>query len=100
MKEIVGKLLQPLIDSLLAIRQWLGERLLPLADWILSVMASIPLGVVRILFLGLLAGLAVWVWSLGPQLPGSGETRFKVLRDLRLFAVLLLALQAIPYLIF
>jgi hypothetical protein len=80
---------------------WLAELLKPLAEWIFVLVMSVPLGVVRLIFLGILAALALWAISLPPQRPEPVEGRKpSLLSDLRLFAVGLLLLQSIFYLIF
>lgn len=81
-------------------KEFIGSRLAPVGDSLLGMMTSIPLGVVRMAFIAILAALAVWAVSLGPQLPEGEAERFGFHKDLRLFAVVLLALQAIPYLLF
>lgn len=80
---------------------WLSELLKPLADWMFVLVMSVPLGVVRLIFLGILVALAVWALTLPPQRPEPVEgKRSSWLSDLRLFAIGLLFLQSIFYLIF
>ena len=104
MKVLFGSKLLQLVDWLLAqvyaVKVWIGSKLLPLSDWMLARVELVPLSLVRMMFIGLLAALALWSLSLRPQLPGKDDREFVFLRDLRMFAILLLALQAIPYLIF
>ena len=82
-------------------RDWLAQQLKPLADWLLALVLKVPLPAVRLIFLGLLAALAVWALTLPPQRPeGEAGKNSTILSDLRLFAVGLLLLQSIFYLIF
>ena len=80
---------------------WLAELLKPLAEWIFVLVMSVPLGVVRLIFLGILAALALWVLTLPSQSPEPVEGKKpSLLSDLRVFAIGLLLLQSIFYLIF
>ncbi|HUU27491.1 MAG TPA: hypothetical protein VM123_06735 [archaeon] len=82
-------------------KEWLAEFLKPFADQMLSLVLSVPLPMVRWFFLGLLAILALWVISLPAQQPETKPEGLRaVFTDLRLFAVGLLLLQSIFYLIF
>lgn len=82
-------------------RDWLAELLKPLAEWLFVLVMSVPLSVVRLIFLGILAALAIWALTLPPQRPEPVEgKKDSWLSDLRFFAVGLLFLQSIFYLIF
>jgi len=82
-------------------KEKLAEFLTPLADWLFSLILSVPLILVRIIFIGILAGLALWVFTLPAQQPRMDEKAKKsIFSDLRLFAFGVLALQTIFYLIF
>ena len=87
-----------------SIESFLVSLLRPFAGWLLDVMLLVPLGAVRLLFLGVLAALALWALSLPPQLPDSVEgepkKKPKIWDDLRYCAVGLLLFQSIFYLIF
>ena len=80
---------------------WLAELLKPLAELLYILVMSVPLGVVRLIFLGILAVLAIWALTLPPQCPEPVEgKKVSWLSDLRFFAVGLLLLQSICYLVF
>ena len=82
-------------------KQWIGEILAPFSDMIYTLVMSIPLGAVRVLVFGILAALAVWVLMLPPQFPEStvrGKRTF--IKDLRLYALAVIVLQALLYIIF
>jgi len=82
-------------------RDWLAELLKPFAELMFALVMSVPLSMVRLIFLGILAALAVWAITLPAQRPEPVEGRKQsLLSDLRLFAVGLLLLQSIFYLIF
>ena len=79
------------------IQQWIAGILIPIGDRLFSLAMSVPMGVVRILFLFILAVLAIWVLSMPAQY--SDEKR-KIWTDLRLLALVVLVLQAMFYIIF
>lgn len=72
--------------------------LVPAGTFVLSVIAAIPIWAVRMVFIGLFAVVSFWVFRLPPQVPESGKTG--PMKDLRYFAVLVLALQALCYIVF
>jgi hypothetical protein len=76
-------------------RAFIGSLLAPLADVVFTVMHAIPLGAVRAFVFMILAVTALWVLSLPPQ-RSDGSTR----SDLRFFALFVLGLQAVIYMIF
>ncbi|HLA40004.1 MAG TPA: hypothetical protein VJ417_08405 [Candidatus Glassbacteria bacterium] len=79
----------------------LAQALKPFGEWVFGIIQSVPLPLVRYIFLGLLAVLAVWVLTLPAQraVDESGKAK-SFITDLRLFAVFLLACQSICYIIF
>ncbi len=79
-------------------KELIAHLLVPAGTVILSFVAAIPIWAVRLAFIGLLAGVSLWVFRLSPQVPESGETG--LMKDLRYFAVLVLALQALCYIVF
>jgi len=79
----------------------IGAVLKPFAEIMFAFVITIPLWAVRALVFGILLALAVWVISLPAQMPQSPDgTKKSVLSDLRLFAIGVLALQALLYVIF
>ena len=76
-------------------REFIGSLLAPLADIVFAVMFAIPLGAVRAFVFLLLAITAIWVLTLPPQRP-DGPAR----TDLRFFALFVLGLQMLFYVIF
>ena len=80
------------------IQQWIAGILIPIGNRLFSLAMSVPMGVVRIIFLCILAVLAIWVLTMPAQY--SDEKRKKIWTDLRLFALGVLLLQAMFYIIF
>ena len=79
----------------------IADLLSPLSDRIYEIVASIPMGMVRAGVFGLIILLALWVILLPPQLPDEAEGgKVFSLKDLRVFALFVLFLQAVLYLIF
>ena len=70
----------------------------PIAGSLFSLVMAVPMSVVRIIFIGVLVVLALWVLSMPGQYPESGKKKLR--EDLRLFALGVLLLQALLYLIF
>ena len=82
-------------------KEAVGGALLPLSEAIFGIMNAIPMWAVRAGIFTLLALLALWVVSLPPQVPVKDEGRKKYLfRDLRMFALTVLVLQAVLYIVF
>ena len=80
------------------IQHWLAGLLKPLGDVIFSWVLAVPMGAVRVIFVGVLAVIALWVITLPAQYPEGGEKRKR--DDLRFFALGVLAIQALMYVIF
>ncbi len=73
----------------------------PVAHSVYTLVAAIPMWAVWTLVFGVLAALALWVAALPPQLPGKSEDEKAFsLVDLRVFALFILALQAVLYVVF
>ena len=70
----------------------------PAADGLFALAMAVPMSVVRLIFLGVFALLALWVLILPPQLPENG--RQEVFSDLRVFALIVLIVQSLFYIIF
>lgn len=71
--------------------------LAPFARWLYGLFAAIPIPLVRGGVFAILGALAVWVLFLPPQRPGPGEGSGD---DLRFFALVVLVLQALLYIVF
>ena len=82
------------------IKQWIAEILNPFSDSLFALVMAVPMSAVRFFFIGILAVLALWVLTMSPQYPGEGEGKKKIRNDLRLFALGILILQALFYVIF
>lgn len=82
-------------------KQVIGNFINPLSQAIYEFVAVIPMGVVRGIIFVILGLLALWVIMMPPQLPEKchGEKTLMV-KDLRLFALLVLVIQAALYIIF
>ena len=70
----------------------------PIASGLFELAMAIPMSVVRLIFLGVFGLLAVWVITMPPQYSDDG--RKNVLSDLRIFALIVLVVQSIFYIIF
>jgi len=79
----------------------LAEILTPLSQTIYELVAAVPMWAVQSIIFGVLGLLALWVLLLPPQLPEKteGEKEFSW-RDLRFFALFVLALQVVLYIVF
>jgi len=82
-------------------KQLIGNILAPLAGFLFNLVVMVPIPVVRVLVFVILAALAVWVLCLPAQLPEStAGDKGTFLKDLRFFALAVIALQMILYLMF
>ena len=79
----------------------IAEMILPFAEVLYTIVFAIPLWAVRAFVFAILAALAVWILKMPPQLPETekGAKQTKMI-DLRFFALTVLALQALLYVIF
>ncbi len=80
------------------IKQWIADMLNPIAGILFSLVMVVPMSVVRVIFIGILVVLALWVISMPGQYPEGGKKKLR--DDLRFFALGVLLLQAMLYLIF
>jgi len=78
----------------------IADMLSPVANSLHELIMMVPLSVVRGLVFAILAALAVWVIAMRPQLPEDSEKKPSPLSDLRFFALGVLILQALLYIIF
>jgi hypothetical protein len=82
-------------------RQTIGSFLAPLSQGLFEIVSAVPMGAVRALVFVILAALGIWVFRMPPQLPEILDRDKKVdLKDLRLFAIVVLLLQAVLYIVF
>jgi hypothetical protein len=82
------------------VRQWIADLLIPAAELIRQTVSAIPMTAVKVLVFGVLIALALWVLSLSPQVSDTGGKNRPYLNDLRLFAIAVLFLQALLYIVF
>ncbi|MFC1542057.1 hypothetical protein ACFL50_06375 [Candidatus Latescibacterota bacterium] len=80
------------------IKQWIASILNQIAHSLFELAMVIPMSVVRGIFLGIFALLAVWVITMPPQYPNDGKRN--IWSDLRLFALIVLIVQSLFYIIF
>ena len=80
------------------VKQWIADMLVPVGNSLLSIILVVPMSVVRLIFLGVLGLLAIWIIRMPSQYPDSD--RKSILSDLRIFAIGVLLLQSLFYLIF
>jgi hypothetical protein len=81
------------------------ERLIsflqPFAKSCFSLVDAIPLGIVALLFVAVLAVIALWVVTLKNEKPTCGAHGYPLFwRDLRFWAICILVAQAAIYIIF
>ncbi len=82
-------------------KHMIAEFLNPFSEIMHNFIAAIPMGVVRALVFGILAALALWIILMPAQLPeGTDSDKRTFLSDLRLFAIAIIALQAVFYILF
>lgn len=81
-------------------KEFFGGLLSPVADMFYAAVNAIPMWGVRTGVFALLMLLAAWIMHMPPQLP-EGRTGEKMsLLDLRFFALCVLILQAVLYMVF
>jgi hypothetical protein len=81
-------------------KTFLIDLLKPFAEWLYAMVVAVPLPAVRFFFLGMLALIALWVFSLPVQRDKDEHGKDKSwYTDLRVMGVGLLALQSIFYII-
>ena len=79
----------------------IARLLIPFADTIHNILIAVPLVVVKAIVFGILLVLAVWVIRMSPQLPESEENKsHSLFQDLRLFAIAVILLQSLLYMLF
>jgi len=71
-----------------------------LAGLLMAGLTAIPMRGVRALVLGCLAGLAIWGLTLPADYAFSGSPERVWYRDVRIMAVIVIALEMIPYMVF
>jgi hypothetical protein len=71
-----------------------------LAGVLMAGLTAIPMWGVRAIVLGLLAALAVWALTLPADYAFKGSPKRVWYRDVRIWAVIVIALEMIPYLVF
>ena len=71
-----------------------------LATVLMSVMTAIPMWGVRLIVLGFLAGLGVWSLTLPADYAFQGAPQRAWYRDVRIMALIVIAIEMIPYLVF
>lgn len=81
-------------------RESIGGALVPVSEAIFGLVNAIPMWAVRAGVFTLIALLAFWMASMQPQLPEGDTGKGWSLRDLRVFALVVLAIQAVLYIIF
>lgn len=79
-------------------KEALVNLLKPLAEVLHDGVRAMPLWAAKLLFLGLLLILMIWVWTLKSEAPSSSRSMVDRLRkDLRLWAIGILLFQVIIY---
>lgn len=79
----------------------IAELIAPFAEALYTIVFSIPLWAVRAFVFAILTALAVWILKMPPQFPKADENmKQSKLADLRFFALAVITLQALLYVIF
>ncbi len=81
-------------------RESVGRALVPVSEAIFGLVNAIPMWGVRAGVFALIALLAYWMASMRPQLPEGDTGKGWSLSDLRVFALVVLVIQAALYIIF
>ena len=82
-------------------KQLIGDMLAPISDFLFNLVVMVPMSAVRVLVFVILTALAIWVLCMPAQLPeGAARDKMTFLKDLRFFALAVIGLQAILYLMF
>ena len=81
-------------------KEWIAGIILPFANVVYNLVKALPMGFVRALVFGILAALAIWVISMPPQLPETDRDKRSLIKDLRFFALAVIVLQSLLYIIF
>jgi len=81
-------------------KQLIADILGPVSQNIYTWMAAIPMWMVQAIVFGIYVLLALWVLLLPPQLPVKGNDDRVLVKDLRFFALFVLTLQVVLYIIF
>ena len=71
-----------------------------LSGVIMAAMVAIPLWGVRVIVVGLLVALAIWALTLPADYAFKGVEKRSPLRDVRLWAVVVIIIEIIPYIVF
>lgn len=71
-----------------------------IAEALMAALLAIPMWGVRVIVLGLLAGLAAWSLTLPRDYAFKGSPEVIWYRDVRIMAVIVIALEMIPYIVF
>lgn len=79
-------------------KTFLIDLLNPFSEWLLTVVVAVPLSIVRYFFLGMLAVIALWVFTLPSQRDKDQDGNDKSwYTDLRVMGVGLILLQSLFY---
>ena len=81
-------------------KEWIAGLILPFADTVYNLVNALPMGFVRGLVFGILAALAIWILRMPPQLPEESGGAYSFIKDLRFFAIGVIVLQTLLYIIF
>ena len=79
----------------------LAGLLTPAADILFNLVMAVPMGVVRAFVFGIIAALVLWILRMPPQVPETaGDKPYSLFSDLRVFALVVLIIQAALYILF
>jgi len=79
----------------------LAGLLTPVSELLFKLVMAVPMGVVRAFVFGIIAALVLWILRMSPQVPETkGEKPYSLFSDLRIFALVVLIIQAALYIIF
>ena len=79
----------------------LAGLLTPVSELLFKLVMAVPMGVVRAFVFGIIAALVLWILRMSPQVPkAAGDKPYSLLSDLRVFALVILLIQAALYILF
>ncbi len=101
MEELITFFCETVLDVIAAIKEVIIYILKPFADFFYKLVIIFPLWSVKLIFILILVGLGIWVVTLrGEKTAAEKQGGASVLNDLRYWALGVLILQTIIYIVF
>ena len=80
-------------------RDFLLTVLKPLSNMFYNWTAAVPMGAVKLIFVGMLVLMMVWVWRLRSERVEADGVWTRVCNDLRFWALSILSVQVVIYIL-